>query len=164
MSLRVALVHHAPAPPITQTVERAVAAAGHEAVRIVARPLPPVEAVLRLRGFALPLSHLPASALAIARGGFDVVHAFSVPDAAAAIAAGRLPVVFTPAEPLDRARVADARLRLRMLERVLRDAAAVTAADEAQRESLARWLLVDAPVIAPSDGEAHVRLYRELLP
>ena len=164
--LRVALLHHAPAPACVGDLERALRAAGHAPQVVAARTVAPAELLLRARGFTRPLSHLPAAGVALARGRFDLAHAFSVPDAAAALAwggrAGR-PVVFTSVEALDRDRVADGRLRLRLLESVLREADAVTAATEPARAALARWLLVDAPLMHARDAAAHEALYRDLL-
>ena len=72
-------------------------------------------------------------------------------------------MVFTSAEVIDRARVADGRLRLRLLESALRDADAVTATDAASRDALERWLAVDAALVEPQDAAGHERLYRALL-
>ena len=165
-ALRIALLHPAPAPSALRALEAGMRAAGHAPSVIAPRPLPRAERLLRARGFTGPLSHLPAAAAALARERFDLAHAFALPDAAAALRWGawaRAPVVFTSLEPLDRSRVADGRLRLRMLETVLAEAAAVTAPDEAVREAFERWLAVAAPVLDPGDADAHERLYRSVL-
>ncbi len=106
-----------------------------------------LDALLRRRGFTGPLAHVPLSALALRRGGYDVVHAFTAPDALAARWSGR-PVVFTCVERLSRASVADRRLRLALLRAAVEDSALVTAADEAAADALRRWMAVDAPVVA----------------
>ena len=165
-SLRVALVHSAPAPGCVDQLADALCAAGHRPRVVAARPLDAAERMLRARGFTRPLSHLPSVGAALLRGDFDLAHAFSVPDAAAALAWRRgrgRPVVFTSVEPIDRARVADGRLRLRLLESVLREADAVTSLDEASRAAAERWLAIDAPVVDPRDGAAHERLYADIL-
>jgi hypothetical protein len=122
--------------------------------------------VLRARGFATPLSHLPLAAAALASGRFEVAHAFTPHDAAAALWWRRrsgAPVVFTPARPPDRGNVADGRLRLRLLERALREADAVTASTDPARAAIERWLVVEAPLLGPDDAGGHERLYRVLL-
>ena len=129
-------------------------------------PVTLAERVLRRRGFTGPLTHLPAATLALRRGAFDVVHAFSAPDAAAARLWRRAtggPVVFTCAETLDRGNVSDRRLRLRLLDGALQDSDAVIAAGEPQRDALWRWAAVDVEVLAPDDVDGHARLYRNLL-
>jgi hypothetical protein len=71
--------------------------------------------------------------------------------------------VFTCIEPLDRDRLADRRLRLWLLQRAVQDSDALVAATEESRAALARWLALDAPVIASGDAAGYERLYRELL-
>ena len=165
-SLRVALVHAAPAPACLHELAQALRAAGHRPCVVSPRPVPAVEGVLRVRGFTRPLSHLPRAAAALLREDLDVVHAFSPQDAAVAFAWRRRrsgPVVFTIPGPIDRAQVADARLRLRLLESALRDADAVTVPDAASRDAAERWLAHDAELVEPGDAAAHERLYRALL-
>ena len=165
-SLRVALVHAAPAPACVRELAQALRAAGHRPRVVAPRPAAVVERVLRARGFMRPLSHLPSAGAALLREELDVVHAFSAQDAAVALAWQRRrggPVVFTCAEAIDRGTVAHGRLRLRLLEAALRDADAVTAIDAASRDALERWLAVDAALVAPHDAAAHERLYRGLL-
>lgn len=144
----------------------ALASAGHEAPRIRPGAVPGAEVVLLRRGFTSGLSRIPPTAIALARGGFHVAHAFSAVDAIAALPWRRMtggPVVFTCTEVLDRASVADTRLRLWTLERAVHDAQATIAADERVRSSLERWFGVSPRVAAPGDARAYERLYRELL-
>ena len=185
--LRVALVHHAfgsgaELDRLVRNLAGALHAAGHHPTVVTkhrvgssgvtegrvpvvrCRGLP--EAPLLRRGFAVPLTHLPTTVAALVKGGYDLAQAFSPTDAAAAIAwreiVGR-PVIFAPAEPPRRDRVADRRLRLRLLERAVGDSDAAIAPTEECRAGLLRWLAVEAPLLEPADADAHERLYRELL-
>jgi len=124
------------------------------------------EALLRQRGFVGPLTQVPVSVAALVAGGFDVVHAFSTPDALTARIWRRLvgrPAVFTCVEELRRDRLADRRLRLSLLQRAVEDTDAVIAATEDSRKSLWRWLAVAAPVMGAHDVGGHERLYRDLV-
>jgi hypothetical protein len=166
--MRVALLLHAGAPEATAAAAAAtcaaVADAGHRPELV--RPKPVLEAPLRLRGFTGPLTHIPEALIALWRGDYDLVHAFSVSDAQVALwsrRATRRPVVFGCAETLDRSRLSDARLRLRMLTRALDESDAVVAHTEGASNALSWWMAAEARAIAPSDGEALVRLYEELL-
>jgi hypothetical protein len=141
---------------------RALRAAGHEAL-LLDRDGGAAEALLRRRGFTDALTALPLGAAALARGGFDVAHAFSPPDAAAALLRRRAPVVFTCVETLGRDRLADRRLRLALLRRAVEESDALVAPGEPAAAALARWLAVDARVLAPDDAEGHLHLYRDLL-
>jgi hypothetical protein len=118
-----------------------------------------VDRLLVRRGFTPGLAHVPGTVLRLKRGGFDIAHAFTAPDAVAALTWGG-PVVFTCTEVLQRGNVADARLRLHTLERALSESDAVLAADERVAESMWRWLAVEAPVVDAAD---HARLYGELV-
>lgn len=123
------------------------------------------ESILRGRGFAGPLTQVAPGVAALVAGGLDVAHAFSTPDALTALVwrglVGR-PVAFTCVERLRRDVLADRRLRLRLLRRAVEDTGAVIAATEQSRESLWRWLAVDAPVLGSSDSGGHERVYRRL--
>jgi hypothetical protein len=126
----------------------------------------PLDALLERRGFTTPVTHLPMTVAALARGRYDVAHAFSAQDAYTALRwrrrSGR-PVVFSLTEPIERERLANRRLRLRFLSAALEQSDTVIAHDEDTRAAAWRWLAIDAPVIEPSDGAAHDRLYRSLL-
>ena len=167
-SVRVALLLHAGAPAATAAVAEATHAALGQAGHLpdLVREKPLLESPLRLRGFTGPLTHLPAALLTLRRGGYDLVHAFSAPDAQAALwwrrTTGR-PVVFGCADALDRDRLSDARLRLRLLTSALEESDAVVTPTQAARDALARWMAIDALVVAPSDAQGHARLYAELL-
>jgi Glycosyltransferase Family 4 len=121
---------------------------------------------LRLRKIGEAPGRMPGALLALARGRYEVAHAFTAQDAVVAVAWSRLgggPVVFTQREPLTRANVADRRLRLRMLTLALEGSSAVIAPDEAVASSVRRWMAVDPEVIAPEDGTEHMALYARLL-
>jgi hypothetical protein len=155
--VKVALLDHAAGER-----SRSLAAGLPDAHVVATHPVRPIEALLRRRGFAGPLTPVPCAVAALAAGGFDVVHAFSVPDAVAALAWRRLrgaPVVFTCTEVLDRGSVADRRLRLASLRWATEQPDALLAADDAVRASVRRWLALDAQVLAPTD---HAPLYARL--
>lgn len=124
------------------------------------------ESPLARRGFTGPLTHVPFTARALLSGGHDVVHAFSAPDALAARLWRRRvggPVVFTCAETLGRDRLADRRLRLRLLGAAVEDSDGVLVPTEEARAALWRWLAAEAPLVDPREGVAHERIYRRLL-
>jgi hypothetical protein len=140
----------------------ALRAAGGDVTVVRAPTVAAAEALLSRRGFTGPLSHVPVLVARLRAGGFDVAHAFTPVDAAAAQAWRRLGggrVAFTCRETLDRSAVADRRLRLAALSRAAERSDAVAAASEPVRESLLRWLAVDAPVVDPGDAAAQLRLY-----
>lgn len=160
--LRIALIGDGVVPELAAGLRDT----GHEVTTIRATPIGAAEQLLARRGFTGPLTPLPATVARLLRARADVAHAMTVPDAASALAWRRLvhrPVVFTCSETLSRATVADRRLRLQLLEAATASSDAVLAADERAREALVRWLMVDAPVIAPGDAAAHARLYASLV-
>jgi hypothetical protein len=135
---------------------------GVEVVRSARLP----EAPLRRRGFTGPLTHGPLTLRALERGGYDVVQAFTPEDAWIALTWRRrsgLPVVFTAAEPVGRDSLADRRLRLRLVQDAFEASDAVTAVSDDVAATVARWLAVDARVIAPGDGAGHAGLYSDLI-
>jgi hypothetical protein len=170
----VALVHHAGAgEPAVAALGRALLAAGHAPLLVAAAGAPTAglpsrrvprlpAALLRVRGLDEELAHVPAAALALRRGRFDALHAFSPEDALAASLAVAERVAITFAAPLRRERLADRRLRLPVLVRAVERSGAVLAVSEEVRASLAWWLGVDARVLAPGDAEAHAALYSQL--
>lgn len=134
-------------------------------VPIVLSPRLP-EAILRLRGFAVPVTHVPLIARALASGSYDVAHAFSPVDAVAAQLARRrtaAPVVFTCLETLGRQNVADRRLRLASLRAAVEESDAVAVPGEDARVALERWMAAEALVVDPSDAAAHEDLYCSLV-
>lgn len=146
----------------SRALEAALRGAGHESRLVSVRPVGPVEAVLRRRGFTPGLSPVAGVVLELLRGGFDAAHAFSVPDAAAAHAWRRVtgrPSVFTCTEVLDRATLANGRLRLELLTRAIEESDALTAASEDVRGAMELWLACSPPVLRPDDAAAHERLY-----
>ena len=158
---RVALID----APAARELAAGLTAAGHRAEVVGAPRLAQADSLLSRRGFTVPLSHVPLVVARLVAGRFDVVHAFTVPDAAAALAWGRLtgrPVVFTCVEVLDRSRLADRRLRRQLLCAATARSHAILAASEPARAALERWLMVDAPVVDPGDAAAHARLYGTL--
>jgi hypothetical protein len=123
------------------------------------------DAPLRLRKIGDAPGLVPGTLLALARGRYDVVHAFTAQDAAVAHVWSRFtgrPVVFTQREPLTRANVADRRLRLAQLRVAVEQSSAVVAPDEATAASLRRWMAVEPQVLAPDSGAEHVQLYSAL--
>ena len=163
--LRVALVDHA-AGAGSSALREALRGAGHEASALGSHAIAPLEALLRLRGFTPQLTHVPGVLLGLARGDFDVAHAFTVPDAVAALAwrrsTGR-PVVFTCGEPIGRGTLADRRLRLWSLQRAVEDVDALLAPNHEANEALGRWLVAEAAVTPAHDAPAHERLYHDLI-
>ena len=163
--LRIALLDQAGTGRVHE-LGAALRRAGHEPRLLGSRALAPVEGLLRRRGFTPALSHVPLAAIDMLRGEYDVAHAFSPPDAVAALAWRRArggAVAFTCTEPLERANVANGRLRLATLTSALDDPDAVAAADEEVRTSVEGWFALSLTVLAPADAEAHERLYRKLL-
>jgi hypothetical protein len=164
-ALRVALLDHNE-DGYARELATALRAAGHEPPLLGSHAVAPLEALLRRRGFTEPLSHVPPAVAALARGEFDVAHAFTAPDAAAAIAWRRLsgcPVVFTCVVPPTRATVSDRRLRLWALARAVEESDALISGSEDARAGLDRWFATSPEVLAASDASAHERLYRKLL-
>ena len=163
--IRVALLDHTGGEH-ARDLAAALRDAGHQPDVIAPPPVAPVETLLRKRGFTRPLSVVPRTAAALWRGGYDVAHAFTALDAVVALAWRRMasgPVVFTCTETLDRATVADARLRLWSLERATEESDALLAASEPVRAAMARWLALDVPAVDARDAARHERLYRDLL-
>jgi hypothetical protein len=166
--LRVALVLHRDAPASTRTaingVQGGLAGTAVKATVVTSHSLP--EALLRKRGFTGPLTHMPGAVARLWLGRYDLVHAFSVPDAQSGLWWRRLtgrPVVFTATEVLDRGNVANRRLRLKMLAAAVEETDAAVAASEPVRDALSRWMAADLPLLEPQDGAAHERLYRGLI-
>jgi len=162
-SLSIALVHHGDDACVDELAD-ALRELGHRVAVVRPRALP--EGLLRGRGFTGPLTHLPLATATLLRGRFDLAHAFSAPDALAALAWRRVtgkPVVVTTLEVLDRAHLADRRLRLALLRASVEDPDAVLAADDQARDALWRWMTVEAAVVDPRDGAAQVRRYLDLL-
>lgn len=121
---------------------------------------------MRFRGFAGPLTHLPLTVRELARGRYDVAQAFSAIDAEALLQWRRItgrPVVFSSAEPLVRQRLADRRLRLRLVSRAVSQSDAVVACTLAAQAALGRWLGVQAEHLEPGDAAGHEQMYRALL-
>lgn len=186
--LKIALVHHGygaaagPGERVVRDLALALQSAGHQPHVLAAHRAPtcrtaqhgfPVlfnrrvsERVLQIRGFDGPLTHIPLVVRALLSGRFDVVQAFTPPDALAALLwrdlTGR-PVVFTCTEILGRDRVADRRLRLWLLSRAVDHSDAVTVPSQEAAAAAARWLAIQPRLLEPSDAAGHERLYRELL-
>ncbi len=164
-SLRVALVCHGRGGPALHDLAAALQELGHDVSVPGAAPTP-LEGLLRRRGFAAPLTHIPQTLRALTRGDPDVAHAFSPQDACAALLwrrrSGR-PVVFSLAGPVERERLADGRLQLRLLSTALEESDAVVVHDAESRAAAWRWLALEPQLIAPQDGAAHERLYRRLI-
>lgn len=188
MSLRVALLDHSYGPATGSAASGAVRelaeclrAAGHRPRVLSSHPAAtrrsveggiPVIRTRRLpeglphrRKLVTPLTQVPSTVTALIAGRYDVTHAFSPQDMVAALLWRRLvgrPAVFTCTEVLRRDRLADRRLRLRLLSHAVEHADAVTAPSEESSEALWRWLAVEAPVIGPGDARGHESMYRSL--
>jgi Glycosyltransferase Family 4 len=137
--------------------------AGQDTKLLEVRPLP--DAPLRLRKIGDRPGHIPSALIALARGGFDVAHAFSAEEATAAVAwsrATRRPAVFTVTRPVERGKLADRRLRLAVVRLAVERSAVVLAPDASVADSVWRWLALRPTVVAPNDADAHVAIYRGL--
>lgn len=124
------------------------------------------DTLLRRRGFTSQLAAVPSALGALLAGGYHLAHSFSATDAVAALAWRRMTkrlVVHTCLEPVERATLADRRLRLAMLRRSVEDTDAVLAPSREAQDALRRWLLVDAVILSPEDCASHEGLYRGLI-
>lgn len=160
--LRIALADQ-DAAPASGELARALTGHGHVARLVSVSPLAGAEALLARRGFTTGLSVVPRLAAILLSGRFDVVHAFSVADAAGARLWSRLTggtMAFTCREVVSRATVADRRLRLALLRYAVGPEGTVLAASAEAASALARWLAVEATVLAPGDAAAHTAFYR----
>ena len=122
--------------------------------------------LLERRGFPPEVATAPGILVALARGGFDVVHAVSPIAAAVGLSAPSrraAPLVFTCAAALRREGLADRRLRLAAVERAFWESDARLAASVEIAEAARRWFALDLEVVAPGDAGSHERVYRELL-
>ena len=157
-----AALHASGRGPVLLTTDPDHAPAGVSVVPLRSLPARP----LRSRGIGDRLEHLPHAVLALARGRFDVVHAFRPADALAAVASARRwsgPAVLTFAEPLTRETIANRRLRVATLEEAVRDADAVLAGSAEAQASLRRLLAIDAGCLEPADAAGHLALYARLV-
>lgn len=163
--MNVALVHHGRGAPAAHDLAASLRDLGHQATVLGSTPTP-LDPFLERRGFTTPLTHLPFTLGALLRDSYDIAHAFSPQDAYSALLwrrrSGR-PVVFSCAEPIEREQLSNRRLRLRFVNAALEESDAVIVHDDDARAAAWRWLALEPPVIAPSDGAAHERLYRSLL-
>jgi len=130
------LTSHA-APPARTT---------EDGITIVRSWRPPAER-LRRRLYEDGLTHLPFTALELARHPPDAAIAVQAPDAVAA--ARWAPTVFAAMGIPHRAALVNRRGRLALTARACRDAAAVTALSDHARDAFHRWLGVEARVIHP---------------
>ena len=141
---------------------------GHDPSIITSHPSPPTEGTeegvrvrrnwrppdlpLRLRRIQENLTHLPFSYLELQRSAPDLAVAFYASDAIAAThwrrKSGR-PAVYSFTGIFTRANVASLRLRRRTLEIATRETDAVLALSRVARDSIWRWLAVEARVINP---------------
>jgi hypothetical protein len=164
-ALRVALVHHGRRTSAANELAATLQERGHDAAVIASRPTA-LDALLGRRGFATPIAHLPATLRELATGHYDIAHAFTPHDAYAALLWGRrsgCPVVFSCVEPIQRERLAERRLSLRLLRAALDKSDALIVHDDEARDAAWRWLALELPVIPLGDGAEHERLYRRLL-
>ena len=120
-----------------------------QGVQVVRNWRPP-DLPLRLRRFQENLTHLPFSYRELVTGNPDVAVAFFPTDAVAAARWGRRfekPTAYSFTGIFDRRNVANVRLRRRILEIATRGTDAVLAPSRAARDSIWRWLAVEARVI-----------------
>lgn len=120
---------------------------------------------LAKRGFVTPLAPLPLTVAGMLLRRYEVAHAFSAPGAGAALIWRRFTngvVVFTSLERVERARLADRRLMLRLMRHACEDSDAVTVADAEAQAALLRWMALPAPVIELGDVNGYERLYQSL--
>jgi hypothetical protein len=165
--LRIALMRHdhAEGESPERRLALALGAAGHEADVLAPQAGGVLELPFRLRKIGDRPARMPLALLALARGGYDLAHAFTAQDAAVAALWSRIsgrPSVFTVREPLTRGELADRRLRLATLRLALEGVDAVLAPGEGVAESLRRWMAVDPRLVEPESAAAHVALYEEL--
>jgi glycosyltransferase involved in cell wall biosynthesis len=114
---------------------------------------PPIEGRLRRRLYEEHLAHLPFQYLALRRGDDDLANALYPTDALAALRwkreTGR-PVVFSYMGIPHRRSLANRRLRKEIVQRACRESDAVVALSQVAADGFARWLGVEAHVIAPA--------------
>jgi glycosyltransferase involved in cell wall biosynthesis len=110
---------------------------------------PPLEGRLQRRLYEPHLAHVPFTYAALRRVKPDVVHALYPTDALAGLRYGK-PLVFSYMGIPHRVSLANRRGRKELVSRVCREADAVVALSEIARNGFARWLGVDARVIAPA--------------
>jgi len=118
----------------------------------IARHWRPPQARLRRRLYEPWLTHLPATYLDLVRGDDDLAHPLYPSDGAAAARWKRRtgkPVVLSYMGLPHRAALANRRLRIELTQEAIAGADAVVALSETARDWFARWLGVEARVIAP---------------
>jgi phosphatidylinositol alpha-mannosyltransferase len=129
--------------PTTRTVEDGLPIARHRR--------PPQER-LRRRLYEPWLSHAPLSYLDLVRGDDQIAHALYPTDGAVAARWSRRtgrPAILSYMGIPHRAGLANRRLRMRLTVEAVEGAAAVVALSSFARDGFARWLGVEARVIAP---------------
>jgi Glycosyltransferase Family 4 len=162
--LRVALLEH-DGEGTAEAVHAAMGDAGHDIEAVAIRPAGIPDLPLRLRKIGDAPGRMPGTLVALARGRFDLAHAFTAQDAVVALAWARgseRPVVYTQRAPVTRATVANRRLRLATLRRAVEGCDAVVAPDEETAESLRRWMAVEARVVSRRDAAGHRGLYLDV--
>jgi len=122
-----------------------------DGVRVIRTWRPP-DLPLRLRRFQENLTHLPFSYRHLLRNRPDLAVAFFATDAVAAARWGQKvgrPSIYSFTGIFRRENVSNVRLRRRVLEIATQQTDAVLALSEAARDSIWRWLSVEARVIYP---------------
>lgn len=175
--MKVALCHPTYWPEVRRGAERLVhdlagglAGAGHEArivtsapgarprrtveggVTVLRLPRPPGGARLQRRLFEPHVQLLPLTYAALRAGDDELVQAFQAGDAAAAARWTRVtgrPSVYAHMGVPHRAWLTARRGRLALVQRAVTGCSAVTALSEHARDAFARWLGIEARVIAP---------------
>jgi glycosyltransferase involved in cell wall biosynthesis len=127
------------------------AASNEDGFEVVRNRRPP-DSLLRLRRFHDHLAHVPLSFLSLRSGDDDIAHAFYATDALAAVGwaehTGR-PAVFSYMGLPSRATATWQRGRMKILERVTRDASAVIGLSRAACDALWRWWGIEARLVYP---------------
>ena len=139
-------------------VARGLERAGDD-VRVI-RPWRPPKALLDRRSYEPDLGAVPAAIYALRPTDAEIAHSFSHVLAWAALRVSRVPVVYTCEALVDRLYLVAARSRLAMMERVARDAAAITVPTAEHADAFER-LLQRRPDVVPG-GDAGVPVLRRL--
>jgi phosphatidylinositol alpha-mannosyltransferase len=120
-----------------------------DGIRVVRAWRPP-DRLMHRRAYEHYMTVIPASILALLRGGYDIAHAFYPTDAWAAVQARRLggpPVIFSMHGIPTRPYLVTGRYRLAMLKHTIRAATATVVLSEAAAEPFRRFLMHEPHVL-----------------
>jgi Glycosyl transferase 4-like domain len=129
----------------------------------VIRSWRPPAALLARRSYEPDLGAVPGVMYALRSSDADIVHSFSHVLAWAALRVTRAPVVYTCETLIDRPYLVAARSRLAMMERVAREAAAITVPRAEHADAFERLLQRRPEVVSgvPELGRLYTRVCRE---